>query len=165
MIKAKKNNYKHAIEVGMSFGLTSGVITTTGLMVGVYAGTTSQTAVVASVLTIALADAMSDALGIHIAEESENIHSAAEIWVATLTTFLAKLCIAGSFLVALLLFDLRTGVVVNIVYGIVLMTVYNFLIGRKQKIQTWRVVAEHLLIAVLVVVLAYLIGNWIQRNF
>jgi len=47
---------------GISFGLTSGVITTLGLMVGLQSGTQSRLAVVGGVLTIAIADALSDAL-------------------------------------------------------------------------------------------------------
>ena len=59
-----------ALKVRFSFGLTSGVITTLGLMVGLHAGTHSMPAVLGD-STIALADAMSDALGIHVAEESK----------------------------------------------------------------------------------------------
>jgi hypothetical protein len=52
-----------ALKIGFSFGLTSGVITTLGLMVGLHAGTHSKSVVLGGLLTIAVADAMSDALG------------------------------------------------------------------------------------------------------
>ena len=55
----------------MSFGLTSGIITTLGLIVGLHSGTHSKLAVIGGILTIAMADAFSDALGIHVSEESE----------------------------------------------------------------------------------------------
>ena len=61
---------KHSLKVGFSFGLTSGIITTLGLMVGLNYGTSSKLAVIGGILTIAIADASSDALGIHISEES-----------------------------------------------------------------------------------------------
>jgi len=83
-------NLQHSIKVGLSFGLTSGVITTLGLMVGLYSGTQSERAVIAGILTIAIADSMSDALGIHMVEESEGIHTPLEIWTSTLTTFFIK---------------------------------------------------------------------------
>ncbi len=60
---------------GISFGLTSGIITTLGMIVGLHAGTHSRLAVIGGVLTIAIADAFSDALGIHISEESQNKHT------------------------------------------------------------------------------------------
>jgi vacuolar iron transporter family protein len=55
--------------MGLSFGLTSGVITTLGLIVGLHAGTHSRAAVLGGIFTIAIADSLFDALGIHLAEE------------------------------------------------------------------------------------------------
>ena len=45
-----------ALKIGFSFGLTSGVITTLGLMVGLHAGTHSKSVVLGGLLTIAVAD-------------------------------------------------------------------------------------------------------------
>jgi len=59
---------RHSITTGFSFGLTSGVITTLGLLVGLNSGTHSKLVVIGGILTIAIADAFSDALGIHISE-------------------------------------------------------------------------------------------------
>ncbi len=155
---------KHSVEVGLSFGLTSGVITTIGLMVGVYSGTNSSVAVIASVLTIAIADAMSDALGIHIAEESENVHTQKEVWISTLTTFFAKFLVSSTFLVPLFLIDdLKTAVIINIVWGTLIMVVYNYFVGKKQAQNTWGVIAEHLFIAFLVVVVTYYLGVWVNN--
>jgi VIT1/CCC1 family predicted Fe2+/Mn2+ transporter len=159
------NNFRHAVDVGLSFGLTSGVITTTGLMVGVYSGTASTAAVLSSIVTIAVADALSDALGIHIAEESENVHSPQEIWVATLITFVAKFCIAASFAIPVLIWPLRTAVMINIGYGIAIQTIYNYIIGKRQKGKVAYVIAEHLLIALAVVVSAHYLGQWIGKKF
>ena len=66
---------KDSLRTGISFGLTSGIITTLGLMVGLHSGTHSRVIVIGGILTIAIADAFSDALGIHISEESKNVHS------------------------------------------------------------------------------------------
>ncbi|MEM4263494.1 MAG: hypothetical protein QW666_01185, partial [Candidatus Woesearchaeota archaeon] len=54
---------------GFGFGLTSGVITTLGLIVGLDASTQSRFAVLAGIFAIAISDACSDALGMHISEE------------------------------------------------------------------------------------------------
>ena len=77
---------KHSLKVGFNFGLTSGIITTLGLMVGLHASTHSKLVVIGGILTIAIADALSDAIGIHIAEESENKHTAKEVWESTFST-------------------------------------------------------------------------------
>ena len=80
----------HSLSIGLHFGLTSGIITTLGLMVGLSSGTNSKLAVIGGILTIAIADSFSDALGIHISEESENIHSSKEIWISTFSTFISS---------------------------------------------------------------------------
>jgi len=87
---------KHSIKIGLSFGLTSAIITTLGLMVGLHSGTKSKLVVIGRILIIAIADAFSDALGIHISEESENKHATVEIWEATLATFFAKFIFAST---------------------------------------------------------------------
>ena len=58
------------IRKGLGFGLTSGVITTLGLIVGLDASTGSRFAILAGILAIAVSDSLSDALGMHISEES-----------------------------------------------------------------------------------------------
>ena len=156
---------QHSVKVGLSFGLTSGVITTLGLMVGLYAGTQSETAVVAGMLTIAIADSMSDALGIHIAEESEGIHTHLEIWVSTFTTFLTKFIIAASFLVPVFLFSLQTAVRVCIIYGIILLIAYSFYLAKKQKRNPVFIIGEHLLITAVVLLAGYYAGSWIKNYF
>lgn len=82
---------KHSLKTGFSFGLTSGIITTLGLMVGLHSGTHSRLVVMGGILTIAIADAFSDALGIHISQEFQKKYSVKEIWEATLATLFSKL--------------------------------------------------------------------------
>ena len=79
-------NVSESFHEGATFGLTSGVITTLGLIVGLHAGTHSTAVIVGAIITIAIADAFSDALGIHVHEESENVHTADQIWAATLAS-------------------------------------------------------------------------------
>jgi len=85
---------KHSLKIGFSFGLTSGIITTLGLIVGLHSGTHSKLVILGGILIIAIADAFSDALGIHISEESEGKHTTKEIWESTIATFLAKFVFA-----------------------------------------------------------------------
>ncbi|MFA6992271.1 MAG: hypothetical protein WC269_03255, partial [Candidatus Gracilibacteria bacterium] len=88
-----------AQKIGICFGITSGIITTMGLMVGLNSGTSSKLAVLGGILTIAIADSFSDALGVHISEESEGKNTVKQIWEATAFTFLAKLVFSSSFLI------------------------------------------------------------------
>lgn len=155
----RANAMKQALTTGISFGLTSGVITTLGLIVGLHSGTHSTLAVTGGVLTIAVADALSDALGIHIAEESHPRRSLRQVWQATLATFAAKLFMALSFLVPLLVFELGTAIVASIAWGFAVLTLLSWRLARTQGTPPWRVIGEHLLIASTVVIATHLIGD------
>jgi VIT1/CCC1 family predicted Fe2+/Mn2+ transporter len=156
---------KRAITTGVSFGLTSGVITTLGLIVGLHSGTHSMLAVIGGVLTIAVADALSDALGIHIAEESRADRRPAQIWQATVATFLTKLAMALTFLVPLLWFDLGTAIVASMAWGFTVLTWLSVRLARAQAIPAWKVIGEHLLIAAVVVIVTHWLGDWTAATF
>ena len=149
------------MKTGLSFGLTSGIITTLGLMVGLHSGTHSKLVVMGGILTIAIADAFSDALGIHVSEESENRHSTREIWESTVFTFLSKLVFALTFIVPILLFPLATAITVSIMWGLSMLAIFSLYIAKEQKESSWKVVGEHLLIAVVVIIITHYVGHWI----
>jgi VIT1/CCC1 family predicted Fe2+/Mn2+ transporter len=154
-----------ALLTGLTFGSTSGIITTLGLMVGLQAGTHSRLAVVGGILTIAIADAFSDALGIHFSEEAEGEHTTREVWAATIFTFLAKFVFACSFLVPLILFELSFAVIISIIYGLMLLALFSFIMAKNQKVSPLNVISEHVFIALVVVVLTHYVGKWIQGYF
>ena len=63
---------------GCGFGITSGTITTLGLIAGLHSGTHSKLAILVGIIVLAVADALSDAICIHISEETENEHTTRE---------------------------------------------------------------------------------------
>ena len=150
-----------SIRKGFSFGLTSGIITTLGLIVGLHSGTHSRIAVIGGILSIALADAMSDALGIHISEESENQHSTKEIWESTVSTLLSKFVFALTFIVPILFLELSTAIIACIIWGLSLIAIFSYYIARQQNAKPYRTILEHLIIAIVVIVITHYIGDWI----
>ena len=156
---------KHSLKTGFSFGLTSGIITTLGLMVGLHSGTHLKLVVLGGILTIAIADAFSDALGIHVSEESENKHTTKEIWESTICTFVTKFIFAATFLVPVLLFSLMTAIVVSVVWGLSLLSIFSFYMAKEQREKPWKVIGEHLLIAVVVIIITHYVGGWIGSTF
>ena len=153
---------KSSFKTGLSFGLTSGVITTLGLMVGLHSGTHSRTVVIGGIVTIAIADAMSDALGIHVSEESKNSGPTRQIWEATVATFVAKFVIAMTFVAPVVTRPLDQAIVISVIWGLLLLAVLSFFVARAQAIPPWKVIGEHLLIALCVVVITYAVGDWVQ---
>lgn len=156
---------RSSIKTGLSFGLTSGVITTLGLMIGLYAGTQSKLAVLGGILTIAIADAFSDALGIHIAEESKKGSDHNHVWFATIATFVSKFLFALTFIIPVLIFELRDAVVVGLIWAVLAISFLSFKIAKSKAEKPHRVIAEHLFISVLVVVSTYYVGHFISLYF
>jgi len=156
---------KPSMKTGFSFGLTSGIITTLGLIVGLNAGTHSKTAVIGGILTIAIADAFSDALGIHVSQESQNTQSDRSIWEATVVTFLAKLVFSLTFIIPVLLLKLDKAVFASVIWGFSILAIFSFIIAKGEKKNPKNVVIEHLVIGLVVIFLTNLLGNWIAGIF
>lgn len=149
----------HSLKVGFNFGVTSGIITTLGLMVGLNTATSSKLAVIGGILTIAIADACSDALGIHISEEGENKHTQIEVWQSTIATFFFKFIFASTFIVPFLIFSMTNALILNLILGFVLLAAFSYNLSKKNK---WNAMFEHLFLAVLVIVLSYGVGKLVE---
>jgi VIT1/CCC1 family predicted Fe2+/Mn2+ transporter len=154
---------RDSLRTGISFGLTSAVITTLGLMVGLQSGTHSKIVVLAGIMTIAIADAFSDALGIHVSEEAENKHTTKQIWAATISTFLAKFLFAMTFVLPVILFTLSTAIVVSLIWGLSILSLLSYIIAKTQNEPPWKIVAEHLLISIIVIGLTHWVGDWLGK--
>ena len=150
---------------GLYFGATSGVITTIGLVAGLNAGTGSVAAVLGGIFVIAVADAMSDALGIHLPEEADPNTDSMHVWSATIITFIAKFVFSISFAIPILLLPLGEAVITCVIWGMLVIAVLSYLLARAQDANPLLIIAEHLGIAIAVVVLSHLIGAWVSRTF
>jgi len=60
---------KESLKSGISFGTTSGIITTLGLIVGLNAGTHSILAILGGILAIAISEGLSESTGMHISKK------------------------------------------------------------------------------------------------
>ena len=153
---------KESLRTGITFGLTSAVITTLGLMVGLHSGTHSRIVVLGGILTIAIADAFSDALGIHVSEESENTHTVKQIWISTIATFLAKFLFALTFALPVLFLPLSTAIVVSLFWGMLILSILSYIIARSNRESPWKIIGEHILIALVVISITHLVGDWVS---
>ncbi len=152
---------KLPIKKGLGFGLTSGVITTLGLIVGLNSGTHSKSVILSGIFIIAIADALSDSLGIHISEEAGNKNiKRKEIWESTFFTFIFKFIFALSFIIPILIFNLQTAIIISIIWGLSLLGMFSFYIANGTKFSPIKSAAEHLIIAAVVIIATNFIGSW-----
>jgi len=156
---------KDSIRAGFNFGLTSGIITTLGLMVGLNSSTQSHYVVISGILTIAVADALSDSIGMHFAVESQNNYSNKEIWEATFSTFVYKFIFSSMFIIPIIFLDLNKAVLIGILLGLYLIIANSLYLARQQEIKPIPVVLEHVIFTIGVVVVAHFIGIFISAIF
>lgn len=149
---------------GLSFGLTSGIITTLGLIVGLHSSTHSQSIIIGGILVIAVADALSDSLGMHMSEESAK-KPVKFVWESTFSTFLSKFVFAMTFLIPVLLFELFTAIIISVAWGLLLISIFSFYLGRRDGSNPYKVVFEHIAITILVIIVTHMVGDWISIIF
>ena len=152
-----KDSYKK----GLGFGLTSGIITTLGVMVGLNASTHSKVIVLTSIILIAFADSFSDAFGIHISEESQKKVTNKAVWESTFSTFIFKFIFAMSFIIPVLLFELNFAVIISLFWGLILISIFSYYISEQRGTNHIKTIAEHVLITIFVVGITQFIGSLI----
>ena len=165
---AKK--YSHQLLTGISFGLTSAVITSLGMIVGLNSATSSRLAVGAGIIVMAVADGLADAMGLHLAEESEIEngkvkHTPKEVWLTTAVTFFSVSGFCSTFAIPILLFPMKLAVFLAISWGILLLVILNFYIARIKKERPLKLILQHILLAIFVIAISYEIGNLIKGKF
>lgn len=153
------------IRIGLFFGTSSGVITTIGLMVGLNSGTHSMLAVLGGVFAIAVADSMSDALGIHLAQESDPSSSNSHIWLATASTFASKFLTTMTFAIPVITLPLVLAIWVSMVWGLAIIILLSYFLAKYQKVAALPVIAEHVAIAVAVIIASHYVGVWANYMF
>ena len=78
---------------------------------------------------------------------------------------MAKAAVAGSFLLPVLLLQLEDAVWISVAWGMASVTALSWYLARRQATGRALVVAEHVGVAVLVVVVSALVGRWVSTTF
>jgi VIT1/CCC1 family predicted Fe2+/Mn2+ transporter len=154
---------KKSFESGLSFGTTSGIVTTLGLIVGLSSGTHSTLAVVGGILSIAIADGLSESMSMHVSKKIET-RDPFYLWELTFSTLISKFFVTMSFAIPVLLANLEVAVMIDIAWGLSLLIVLSYFVSEYEGRKKLRDIFEHLMIAVLVIALSYYAGEWITAR-
>lgn len=155
---------KASFKKGLGFGLSAAVITTLAVIVGIHAGTDLRHAVIAAIIVIAFADSMADAFGVYISERSAGTAKLHENIIAAIVAFFTKMIFALSFLIPIFLFSLHPAIVICIIYGLIVLIIYSVYLAKSRHDSIIRVIALHVLLAVVVISLSHLIGTWVNHH-
>lgn len=148
------------------FGITSGVLTTTGLLVGVNAATESRLAVVSSILVIAMADSLSDSFGMYLSKLGERGNTPIEAVRYAFGTFAGKFMLPLTFALPFLfpVFSLPTAVIIDLAWGAVVLSVLSVEQALVSQKPVLRIVCRNIGLAILIVCLSTLIGTVVAAS-
>lgn len=149
---------------GMSFGLTSSIMTVLGLIVGLYAFSGSKMVIIGSILTIAIADSLADALGIHISEESAKKKDE-HVWTSTFATFISKFLCSALFIIPVWFLDSTAAIIASVAWGFLLLILLSYFIATDQKKSPAKAITEHLVIGIIIIIVTHYVGIWIRLFF
>ncbi len=156
---------KASYRKGFSFGITTAVIATLGVIVGIHAGTDLRHAVIAAILIIAFVDSMADALGVYLSEKARGDIPGKEVWASSVAAFFGKLFFALTFIIPILLFSLHTAIIICIIYGLLVLGIYSFYTARARKDNITQAIVFHVLAVVIAIVFSQFIGSLVNSLF
>ena len=145
----------------VSFGTTSAILTSTGLIIGFSAAGLAKSAIIAGLLIVCLTDNLTDALSIHIFQESE-LEEQSTVFRTTLINFAARLAISLSFVALTLYLTGLPLLLIAVAWGGSLLSGLTWLIARSRGTEVPVEILRHLAVAVLVIAVSRAIGELIN---
>jgi predicted adenylyl cyclase CyaB len=146
----------------LAFGITSGILTTLGVLVGVNSATASQLSVIASVVSIAIADSCSDAFGMYMAKVSERGMPRHLALRFAFRTLIAKACLPLTFLLPLLTLPLNGAVWVDLAWGAVALALLSAEQAIVDQQSIARRIGRNLTFALVIVLNSLLAGRLVK---
>jgi VIT1/CCC1 family predicted Fe2+/Mn2+ transporter len=144
----------------ISFGATSAIVTSVGLIVGFGSAEVPKSAIVSGLLIVGLADNLTDTLSIHIFQESELLEQRSALQI-TIGNFLTRACIAGTFVILSLLLSGLSAVLACLAWGLTLLVGLTCLVARARRASVATELLKHITLAAIVVLASGLIGSWV----
>jgi VIT1/CCC1 family predicted Fe2+/Mn2+ transporter len=133
-------------------------------MAGLHSGPHARGSIIGGILIIAFADNISDSFGIHIFSESEKTDKK-EVWASTLTNFFSRVIVSLSFIALLVFLPLNAAMITSILWGLFLLAVISYFIAAHDGTDPSSSIAMHLLIAVAVIALSNIAGDFLINRF
>lgn len=147
----------------LAFGITSGILTTIGLLTGVNSATSSRLSVIASIAVIAMADSLSDAYGMYMSKISERGNSRTAAMRYALGTLAGKFFFPFTFILPVIFLPLSVGVWADLAWGAIalsLLSAENAIVYQRSLAKT---ILKNLGLAIVIVIFSQAMGVMISK--
>ena len=145
----------------VSFGATSAIVTSMGVIIGFGAGAISKSPIIAGLLIVGLADNLTDSLSIHIYQESERLEQRAA-FRAAIGNFATRLIISLTFVALVFSFSSTNMLLACLAWGALLLTSLTWLVAKNRNANVATELLKHLTVAAAVVAASFSTGNLIS---
>ena len=147
----------------ISFGATAAIVTSMALIAGLDAAHTGKAGVVSALFIAAIADNLTDSLSVHMYQESERLEQR-DAFLGTLSNFGARLVVCLSFVLIVSICPDHLAAVVGLIWGMALLTILTCALARYRNVSALSEVGKHLGVAVTIILVSKLVGEWISRH-
>jgi VIT1/CCC1 family predicted Fe2+/Mn2+ transporter len=148
----------------LTFGSTSAVVTSIGLVVGFASTRTSRATLIAGLLIVGIADNLTDSLSVHLYQEAEGLESQ-EAFVSTVTNFVARLAITATFIALVATLEGGWLIAIVTIWGLALLGILTVALAHQRHVPVFREIVRHFAIAIAVIALSRAIGVFVNANF
>jgi VIT1/CCC1 family predicted Fe2+/Mn2+ transporter len=142
----------------ISFGSSSAVITSLAIIIGLSGTVNAKINIITALLIIAIADNVSDSFGIHVHQESE-CRKPNEVRRITFDNFIARFLITMIFILFIFFISLNYAIILSIIVGLTIITILSYSIAKRQKINPYKEIFKHLVLAILVMFIGLVLRN------
>ncbi|MEO0183960.1 MAG: CYTH domain-containing protein [candidate division WOR-3 bacterium] len=141
-----------------AFGITSGVMTTLGIITGVWFGTKDRLAVISGILAIAAADSLSDAMGAYTEQKMHYGIDEKKAKMRALLAFISKAIISLTFVIPFVLFPVKLqnfAILIAFVWGLLIISFFAVQIAAIEYASISKKIIKQIAITLLVALLAF----------
>jgi len=138
-------------------------VTSMALIAGLEAANAGRASVISALLIAAVADNLTDSLSVHMYQESERFERK-DAFVGTLTNFTTRLVVCLSFVIIVVLIPSRMAMVAGMAWGLSLLAILTYILARQRQVSILSEVTKHLGVALLVIAVSRVVGQWIARH-
>jgi len=147
----------------ISFGGTAAIVTSMALIAGLEAAHAGRPGVISALLIAAVADNLTDSLSVHMYQESERFERK-DAFIGTLSNFGTRFVVCVSFVLIVLMLPGRLVAVGGIAWGMSLLAILTILLARHRHVSTFSEVVKHLGVAISVIAVSRIVGEWIAAH-
>jgi adenylate cyclase class IV/VIT1/CCC1 family predicted Fe2+/Mn2+ transporter len=149
----------------LTFGVTSGILTTAGVLMGVHSASASRLAIMASLVSVAMADSWSDAFGMFNSKMSERGVTRASALRFAGATLVAKMTVPLLFVVPVATLPLPRAINVCLAIGAILLSLLSAEQALVSQKPVARLVCRNLVLALFIINVSRLAGKAIGWMF